>query len=515
MPISNSQYLFGLVKSLTKADKRNFKLYAKRVQSDDNMKFIQLFDVIDKMVDLDEDKMLEKMGNIDKGQLSNLKRHLYKQLLTSLRLINIGRINSIEVREHIDFAHVLYSKGLFIQSLKLLQRAKRMAVEAELEMEVLQIIEFQKLIESRHITNTGPVKNDALVLESKDHLEKIHASVSLSNLRVSLHGYYIKNSHVKNEEEREAAIAYLEENLPKIDINQLGHVESIYLFQSLVWHYYILLDFEKCYEYALKWVKVFDDYPELKFVDTDLYMRGYHYLLTATYNLQDIDGLTQHYTVLQSFRKSNYSKFNENSKIFSFLYTHWARLNIHFLNGTFKEGVTDISSTLKRIKRWKDRIAPHRIMVFYYKIAWMYLGNDDPGKAVHYVNLIINSESLDFREDIQAYSRLLYLMAHYDLDNIDLLPYLVNTVESFYNKIKSKNRLQTRTLQFFKKVSTVTVAERLKLLIEFDQDLKTINLDPYERRAFLYLDINNWVESKISKKSIGQVIKDVKLKKGK
>lgn len=508
MPISNSEYLFGLIKSLTKADKRNFKLYAKRVQSDDNMMFIQLFDIIDKMNEPDEEKMMDKMGHIDKGQLSNLKRHLYKQLLTSLRLINISRINSIEVREHIDFAHVLYSKGLFLQSLKILQRAKRMAVDAELEMEVLQVIEFQKMIESRHITNTGPVKNDALVGESKEHLQQVHSAVSLSNLRVLLHGYYIRNSHVKNEEEKAAAIAFLEENLPQINIAQLGHIERIYLYQSFVWHYYILLEFEKCYEYALQWVQVFEDNPELKFVDTDLYMRGFHYLLTAAYNLQNIKKLTEHYNTLQSFRKSNYSKFNENSKIFSFMYVHWARFNIHFLNGTFEEGLNDIPKTLQRIKRWKDRIALHRLMVFYYKIAWTYLAANDPGKAVIYVNKIINSETTDFREDIQTYSRLLYLMAHYDLDNIDLLPYLVNTVESFYNKIKSKNRLQTRTLQFFKKVSTVGISERQPLLMDFQQDLRDINADPFEKRAFVYLDINNWVSAKLSKKSISKVVKE-------
>ena len=194
MPISNSQDLFGLVKSLTKADKRNFKLYAKRVQSDDNMKFIQLFDVLDKMNELDEDRVIERMDGIPKGQLSNLKRHLYKQLLTSLRLINISRIKSIEVREHIDFAHVLYAKGLFLQSLKILHRAKKMGIKAELELEVLQIIEFQKLIESRHITHTGPVRNKEIVTEAKERLDKVNTSTLLSNLRVRLHSYYIANS---------------------------------------------------------------------------------------------------------------------------------------------------------------------------------------------------------------------------------------------------------------------------------------------------------------------------------
>ena len=88
-----------------------------------------------------------------------------------------------------------------------------MGEKAELEMEVLQIIEFQKLIESRHITNTGPVKNAAIVTEAKNRLEKVQSATILSNLRVRLHSYYITNSHVKNEKEE---IVWLDEDFTQI-----------------------------------------------------------------------------------------------------------------------------------------------------------------------------------------------------------------------------------------------------------------------------------------------------------
>ena len=214
MPISNSSALFKLIKSMTKADKRNFKLYAKRVQGDESLKFIQLFDVLDKMSVLDESKLTERLDNIKKTQLSNLKRHLYSQILISLRMISIGRMKSIEIREHVDFAHVLYSKGLYLQSLKLLQRAKKMSEKEELDILTLEIIEFQKVIESRHITNTGPMKNDALTNEASITIKKVDNTISLSNLRVNLHSYYIRNSHVKNDAERVEVIQYFNERLP-------------------------------------------------------------------------------------------------------------------------------------------------------------------------------------------------------------------------------------------------------------------------------------------------------------
>jgi hypothetical protein len=38
--------------------------------------------------------------------------------------------------------------------------------------------------------------------------------------------------------------------------------------------------------------------------------------------------------------------------------------------------------------------------------------------------------------------------------------------------------------------------------------LKTYEDHPFERRAFLYLDIISWLESKIENKPVGQIIKD-------
>lgn len=499
MPISNSSALFKLIKSMTKADKRNFKLYAKRVQGDESLKFIQLFDVLDKMSVLDESKLTERLDNIKKTQLSNLKRHLYSQILISLRMISIGRMKSIEIREHIDFAHVLYGKGLYLQSLKLLQRAKKMSEKEELDILTLEIIEFQKVIESRHITNTGPVKNDALTKEASITIKKVDNTISLSNLRVNLHSYYIRNSHVKNDKERVEVIQYFKKRLPSIKEDDLGYPENVYLNQCYVWYYYILLDFQKCYEYSIKWVDIFYKNDDLKLLDKDLFMRGYHYILTASFNLKDIDKLKSHLAELEHFRKSNYAKFNENSKIFSFLYVHWARLNVHFLEGTFKEGLSLIPRTLRRIKLYKERIAPHRLMVFYYKIAWMYLGNNQPGKAINYISRIINDDIEDFREDIQSYSRFVFLMAHYDLDNMELLPYLVRTVDAHFKKTKIQNKLQLRSLQFFKKIQNVGISDRLEVLQDFKTDLEVIYKDPYELRSFLYLDILSWVTAKINR----------------
>ena len=44
-----SDILFQLIHSLEKAEKRHFKLYIKRSSAKEDLKVIQLFDVLDKM----------------------------------------------------------------------------------------------------------------------------------------------------------------------------------------------------------------------------------------------------------------------------------------------------------------------------------------------------------------------------------------------------------------------------------------------------------------------------------
>jgi hypothetical protein len=54
MPNRSKDELFQLVKTLEKAEKRNFKLFVKRNSSSDELKIIQLFDALDKMDQYDE-----------------------------------------------------------------------------------------------------------------------------------------------------------------------------------------------------------------------------------------------------------------------------------------------------------------------------------------------------------------------------------------------------------------------------------------------------------------------------
>jgi hypothetical protein len=127
MPNRSSDALYQLIKSLEKSEKRNFKLYVKRNSASEELKIIQLFDAMDKMDEYDEGLLLKKNKTIRKQQLSNAKAHLYRQILSSLRLIRNDENIDIQLHEQMDHARILYNKGLYLQSLKVLDRIKENA----------------------------------------------------------------------------------------------------------------------------------------------------------------------------------------------------------------------------------------------------------------------------------------------------------------------------------------------------------------------------------------------------
>ena len=133
--------LFQLIKSLTKSEKRQFKLYVGRMGSNNNAKFLSLFNFLDKLDKYSEKAILVK-GIVTKQQLSNLKAHLYKQILISLRLNPSHQNIRIQIREQLDFATILYHKGLYTQSLKILDKAKSLAIANEEKNIAYEIIEF-------------------------------------------------------------------------------------------------------------------------------------------------------------------------------------------------------------------------------------------------------------------------------------------------------------------------------------------------------------------------------------
>ena len=184
--------LFILVKSLSKSEKRQFNLYVSRLGGNVDAKFFSLFKFLDKMKAYNEKEII-KSNIVTKQQLSNLKAHLYKQILISLRLNPSHQNIRLQIREQLDFATILYQKGLYKQSLKLLEKAKGLAIDNEEKNVAYEIVELEKVIETQYITRSISSRADFLSVQAKN-LSQLNVTTSkLSNLSLQLYSHLLQN----------------------------------------------------------------------------------------------------------------------------------------------------------------------------------------------------------------------------------------------------------------------------------------------------------------------------------
>ena len=515
MPKQQTDHLVQLVNSLTKSEKRHFRLWVNRNQPSNDIMFLQLFDFLDKQKKYDEKLILKKIPKIKKRQLSNLKAHLYKQLLLSLRLLHRQNNTDIEVRERIDYARVLYNKGLYRQSLEMLDKAKTLANSAHLDALFLEILEFEKHIEVQHITRS--IDNRAEVL-SKEALRVSQQAASrhmFSNLAIQLYGLYLKVGYVRSQKEYYFVKEFFQSNLPKYDIKKLSFFEKVYLFQSYSWYHFMIQDFLNYYKYAQKWVDAFHHQPEMIDLELPQYLKALHNLLNALYLAQHSKKFNKALLVLETFAEERYNKGSVNVDSLLYLFTYIHRINKHVLEGTFTEGLKWVPELSKRLEKNDYNWDSNRIMVFNYKIACLYFSCGDYNNAITYLNEIINQKNPDFREDIQCFSRILCLIAHFELRNDLLVEYQVKSVYRFLNKMEDLQQVQKEILKFIRKIPRLTEDNIKKEFVLLKETLVKVSKQPFEKRPFLYLDIISWLESHIEGVTPEKVIRRKALKRKK
>ena len=502
-----------LIGSLTRAEKRHFRLMAKRNQNSEDILFLQLFDLLDKQKTYDEPYILNRLPNIKKRQLSNIKAHLYKQLLMSLRLLAKNQNVDIQVREQIDYAQVLYDKGLYRQALDVLNRTKIKAYKTKRFKLVQEIVEFEKLLEGQYVTQSIENRSEELANESSRISEMNTREYEFSNLSLRLYGFYLKFGYVKNEKDHLMVREFFQSKLPRYNVNELTFFEKLYLYQSHVWYYHMTQEFPLCYKYAQLWLELFHEAPEMMELEMPLYLKSMHNLLNSLFNLWQYDKFSEVLGELQSVPERFDLGQHKNTESLYHLYSYIHRIKQHYMQGTFAEGTTLVPELMKTIEEDRYNWDHHRVMVFYYRIACLYFGCGNNDETINYLNLIINEKTPNYRGDIQVFARILRLIAHYELGNVRLIEYQVKSVYRFMGKMEDLHAVQREIFKFLRKLPRIHEYELRDEFIQLRNRLERTKNLPYELRPYLYLDITSWLEAKINNTTVEAVIQD-KFEKG-
>lgn len=507
MSTGSTDNLVRLIHALTKAEKRSFKLYANRnSSSSEELKFLQLFDFIEKCDDYSDELSLQKVKDIKKSQLSNIKAHLYRQILTSLRLQHALHIPQIEIRETMDHALILYQKGFYLQALKLLEKAKINAQKIEASILHLEIVEFEKIIESQYSTRSIVDRSELLTTESSQIQRHLAKAVDFSNLSLQLYTLYVKVGFVRDEKDYRFVAAFFESRLPAFQTNELNVVERMHLYNARVWYHYITQEFLLCFKYAKLWVELFNDHPQLIAQYREMHLRGLYNLMNVLFNLRNYKRLKE--TLLRLSNMDLGERDNEHIVLLQQIYVITGQINQYYLEGSFSEGVRFVPDIERFMTENTERLEKHRLMVLNYKIACLYFGSGDNKTAIRYLTRIIQMKDVSLREDIQCFARILNLIAHFELGKAGLLDYQIKSVYRFLSTMGDLHGVQKEILNFLRQLPFSDEKSLLRAFRVLHTKLIKLSQLPYEKRPFLYLDIISWLECKMEQRTVQEVIRE-------
>ncbi|MDO4228257.1 MAG: hypothetical protein Q4C98_00425 [Capnocytophaga sp.] len=497
--------LFELIKSLSKSEKRQFKVYVNRLGINADAKFLLLFSALEKMDEYDEKAILKKKITT-KTQLSNLKAHLYRQILISLRMNpNLQNIR-VQIREQLDFAEILYNKGLYKQSLKILEKAKRLTLKSEEKTSAYEIIEFEKNIESQYITRSEEGRADTLISQAKTISQQNVITSKLSNMALKLYSSMLKYGYAKDESYKLLIINYFNKNISKLSIDIMGVREQLWLYQAYVWKSLLLQDFESAYEYSSKWVSLFYENPEMIQNNPIWFLKGNNYLLESLFLNRGISEFEFWWNKLKETIKNKQIPENENVKIALFIDVNTNLLNFFFLKGNFSQYKLVEKNILSEIKIFETKIDTHHILILYFKMGALSFINEDYKQTLHFTQKIISHKINDVQEDLLFHSHILSLMAKFESGFDADFEESVASMLRLLQKMQRPTEVQKEVALFFSKIYKLYPNECQKSFEDLLKTLIQIAENPYNRRSLRYLDVIAWAESKVKNIKVKELI---------
>ncbi len=500
--------LFRLIKSLSKSEKRFFKIYSSRHVIGEQNNYIQLFDAIDKQKSYREDLILKKFAKKKFARrISVAKSYLYELILKSMNVYHAQNSVEAQLRELLGNIAFLFEKNIFDQTSKLLTKAQKLVIEYELLSFLPAIIRWQKkLLEAQFYADNSEADLFQLHEEEKTILHKL---LNTNDYWLLYSRFYYHHTHqgiVGNRADLELFTQITNAPLLQDESQALSYHSQLLLYKTYSTYYFITRDFPNCYTYSKKLVNLLESRPELLKLDSMLYVNSVNNLLNMAGPMGKSDERTDYLDRLQTMMEDKSFKKSEalNIKLFQAYYYHSL---IHHNSGNFTEGMPYVRAMEEGLGIYKERMDTMGVVMLCFYAFHVSFGAEEYEYAHQWLQQILTHDDSNIRQDIYNFSKILNLITVYEMGDTQLLPATIKSTYAFLYKKEKQYQLETLMLKFLKKLTQNPSSQQLKtLLLNARNDLQALQNDNMERRVFAYFDFIAWLHSKVTQKSFKQIM---------
>lgn len=502
-----STELFDLIKSLSKSEKRFFKLHSALQSGPKN--YLRIFDAVDKQKDYDEEalKQLFERETFIK-HLPSEKNHLYKLILKSLRAYHSESSVSGILKQEIKNIEILYQKALYAECNKLLHRAKRIARENERFYYWFELLSWEKmLLEEAYESGEFTKDLDALIAEEREVIEKLRNLAAYHILYSKINYVFRSGGYVRTDEERAMVEEIIEHPLIKGKNTALSRRAATICYYTQGFCQWAKRDWRTSLEKFLRVKQILDDNPAIRADLPKRYMRALHYIINAEIELLEFDAAREHIDLMRELlSEPGFSGMSIEVHVFAA--SSLSELRLLDRSGEHERALELVAGVEEGMERLGSALHKEQQLEFWWIIACAYFGAGQTNKALHWLNKVLNDTEPALRQDIFTYARLFNLVVHYELGNYDLLAYITRSTQRYLGKRQRAHQVETLIIDHIKRLAKADEgAPRRELFHRLHDQLKELLSDPNESLVLKYFDVLAWAEAHVKGIPFSEVVK--------
>ncbi|MEO8589017.1 MAG: hypothetical protein ABI432_06600 [Flavobacteriales bacterium] len=504
-----SNELFDLIKSLTKSEKRFFKLHSALQSGDKN--YLRIFDAIDKQKAYDEEalkKLFTKETFIK--HLPSEKNHLYKLILKALRAYHSESSVSGILKQEIKNIEILYQKALYVECNKLLHRAKRIARQNERFYYWFELLSWEKmLLEEAYESGEFTKDLDALIEEERDVIEKLRNLAAYHILYSKINYVFRSGGYVRTDEEHAMVEEISEHPLIKGKNTALSRRAATICFYTQGFCQWAKRDWKTSLEKFQRVKQIIDDNPLIKADLPKRYIRTLHYIINGQIELHDLKSARDNIKSMRALPGTpGFTGLNIESQVF--VASYLSELRLLDRSGEHVKAMGLADEIMAGMEEMGNRLHKEHELEFYFALACVHFGAGQFNKALFWLNKVLNDNEPTLRQDIFTYARLFNLVLHYELGNFDLLEYIVRSTQRFLSKRHRANQVEIILIEHIKKMARTTdPAVKRDLFRSMNQQFAPLLKDVNESMVLKYFDVKSWVESHVEGVPFSEIVRRV------
>lgn len=514
----SNDHLFQLIKSLSQAEKRYFRLEASKYGSNytDN-DYLRLYDLIDAQATYDE-KVLKQSLKGDKilKRFAGIKNYLYTLILKCLVQLHSEKNVLAELHFTLQQVATLYDRSFYKQAKKKLLHAKKLAEDTQ-KYDYLLIVNRWELRLAEFETNYEKSKNLIMDLlrEKEQALSLMDEELQIELLYEDAGTKAYQEGVARTEDDKELYLNYLNQDaFQKASKSKSPYAQSIaYAFEDIV-SFMAGMPAEKILEVTQKRIAVFENVaPELKREFAYYYAAAIFAYIQILSAFQRTDEIYATLDELEKYWKENEAYWDGFTDNMFFMAFYYHATKIPRVNGRF-EKIAELGKKLKpelenRMNR-EDRDKAFYIVLMNMAYGYFVLKNYD--ESLFWVRCILNDTSNTIRPDFLGFVHIFHLMLQYEIGNKTILNYQVERAARFLSKNSKIYEFERVFLHFFKRIGQLTRwdSEYETLFLNLKESLfqMAASENNFEKRFIDDFYLVEWVEAKLSKKDFMFLIQE-------